>query len=85
MKKIIRFNTLLFALLMGTILFTVVSCGDDEDDKEPEPTVDNRDVFIGTYLGAFQCPGFLSFASSDRLVFKINGPIDVADEKGIIL
>lgn len=81
MKKLLSFKTLPLALLIAIISIQFISCGDDEDDT---PAVLDREAFIGSYLGMFNCPGQLSFVSSDSLVFSIDPGIG-ADESSIIL
>jgi len=82
MKKLLSLNTLAFALLLGCVAIFMSSCGDDEPDTPP---VLDREVFIGAYLGTFNCPGDIDFANSDSLVFSIDPAIAVTDLNGIIL
>ena len=68
----------LFVMVAGMV---VVSCGDDDE----EPTVLDRDKFIGDYIGSFQCPGVFATAGSDTIEFNISASIDPDDMDGVII
>lgn len=84
MKNLVRFNTIILAVLLSFTAIQFMSCDDDEE-KDPEPVVLDREAFIGSYIGEFTCPGLLAFVSSDSLAFSIDPGVDPADESGIIL
>ncbi len=68
-----------FGLFILLAVFSFNACGDEE------PTVLDRDKFIGEYLGDFNCPGLLAIISSDSVSFSIDVGVDPNATESVIV